>query len=164
MNEAICISMVVDANGRSLWCRKRICRYRLWRIAAATFRGVLCIGITQLQRSTTLCIGYTLLQLLETRKLWIVWLILTFVWQSIHVTRRGLFPIPREESDRDFKVEHLEYFLENSGGILRQILDEREAGCAWKLVMYSEACFVLISESALSRARYVIYVQLANER
>ena len=82
----------------------------------------------------------------------------------IHVRRRGLFPIPREKSDRGFKVEHLEHFLENSGGILRQILDEREAGYAWKLVMYSEAYFVLISESALSRVRYVIYVQLANER
>ena len=102
--------------------------------------------------------------IISNAETWIVWLILTFVRQSIHVRRRGLFPIPREKSDRGFKVEHLEHFLENSGGILRQILDEREAGCAWKLVMYSEACFVLISESALSRARYVIYVQLANER
>ena len=135
MNEAICISMVVDANGRSLWCRKRIWKLRLWRIAAATFRDVLRIGITRLQRSTTLCIGYALLciQLLETRGLWIVWLILTFVRQSTPVTRRGLFPIPWEKSDRGFKVEHLEHFLENSGGILRQFLDEIEAGCAWKL-------------------------------
>ena len=61
MNDAICVSMVVDVNGWSLWCRKRICRYRLWRIAAATFRGVLFIGITQLQRSTPLCISYMLL-------------------------------------------------------------------------------------------------------
>ena len=102
--------------------------------------------------------------IISNAEAWIVWLILTFVRQSIHVRRRGLFLIPREKSDRGFKVEHLEHFLENSGGILRQILDEREAGCAWKLVMYSEAYFVLISESTLSRASYVIYVQLVNER
>src|SRR5205814_10073131 len=102
--------------------------------------------------------------IISNAEAWIVWLILTFVQQLIHVRRRGLFPIPREKSDRGFKVEHLEHFLENSGGILRQILDERETGCAWKLVMYSEVCFVLISKSALSRAHYVIYVQLANER
>ena len=68
MNEAICISMVIAMKrefGWSLWCRKRICCLMLWRIVAATFRGVLCIRITRLKRSMTLCIGYTLLQLLE---------------------------------------------------------------------------------------------------
>ena len=144
MNDAICVSIVIDVNGRSLWCRKKICRYRLWRIAAATFRGVLCIGITQLQRSTTLCIGYTLLQLLETRKLWIVWLILTFVRQSIHVTRRGVFPIPWEKSDRGFKVERLEYFLEKSGGILT-IFGWNRGRLRLGNCDVFETCFVLIS-------------------
>ena len=83
---------------------------------------------------------------------WIVWLILTFIRQSIHVRRRGLFPIPREKSDRGFKVEHLVHFLESSGGILRQFLDEVEAGCAWEVGDVFEACFVLIS-----RARYVMH-------
>ena len=65
MNDVICISMVVDLNRWSLWYRKRICRYRLWRIAAATFRSILFIEITQLQRSTLLCINYILLQIIR---------------------------------------------------------------------------------------------------
>ena len=89
-------------------------------------------------------------KLLETRKLWIVWLILTFVRQSIHVTRRGVFPIPREKSDRGFKVEHLEYFLENSGGILT-IFGWNRGRLRLGNCDVFETCFVLIS-----RTRYVI--------
>ena len=61
-------------------------RYRLWRIAAVIFKGVLYIRITQLQRSATLYISYILLQLLEIQKFWIVYLILTFIQQLIHIS------------------------------------------------------------------------------
>ena len=89
-------------------------------------------------------------KLLETWKLWIVWLILTFVWQSIHVTRRGVFPIPREKSDRGFKVEYLEYFLENGKGIL-MIFGWNRGRLRLGNCDVFETCFVLIS-----RTRYVI--------
>ena len=125
MNDAICVSMVVDVNGWSLWCRKRICRYRLWRIAAATFRGVLFIGITRLQRSTLLCIGYTLLQLLERWGFRIIWLLNTnFGTTTGTCHEKRPISNPTRESDRGFKAKHLEHFLENGGGISRKFFDE----------------------------------------